>query len=191
MLPGDLEATVECRLLNLTTDIGLHEYAVGHTKKDAVTLYLYATMVTRVLECRHVSEADHQHDMRFTYHAYYLNISHVDVEAELERIRERYRATGTVFLWKYNKEYVYLLHGHEVDQYGLSETPIDNSKDVVRAWLAMKLLVVVASGLVTLLVVLLYSLASRYRVTIQRLCAPLLGLNGSVLHSVSSSRNCV
>lgn len=192
LLPDQESAAVQCHLTNLTLDTAIAEYAIGHTKRDSLTLFLYTTILTRVLQCRYLRENNHDHDMTFIYQQYYLNISHVDVEGEMTLLKKRHEKP--LFLWKYDVENESTLREHTaVDQYGLSDHPIDNDTDSLRAWFFMKCVQALASLLLVSLVVAIQKIYTKHRLAIHywatRLCPP--GNNsGNVIYSLSS-RHCV
>ena len=178
LLPSAERVEVLCQLRDITTDGELAEFAVGYTRRDTVVLYLYATVVTRAMQCRYVYQdsasagadgtRDQEEPMVFHYVAHYLNVSHVDVDHQVALARQRYSAP--VRLWRYNSEdYVYLLRDQPLDRHGLAEHPIDIYKDYWAAFILAKLALVLATTAAVALVLALASLYSRHRFTIAAL----------------------
>ena len=161
LLPPADSAEVLCHLEQLDTNGELSEHTIGHTQRDSLTLYLYATVVTRTMQCVYAStEAER---LTLTYRTHYLNISHVDVDRDIALLREQY--ARPVRRWKYNTDYVYLLRGQALDQHGLGDAPIDIYKDYWNAFLVMKFLLFIPTTVIVALLFLLGRLYARHRQT--------------------------
>ena len=194
LLPDHESAVVQCQLTNLTLDSAITEHVIGHTKRDALTLYLYTTILTRILQCRHLARDQPNQlegpEMTFIYHHHYLNISHIDVNEEMTLVKKRHE--NPLLMWHYDVEkYEYLLLGHEVDQHGLSEIPLDIYKDSLTSWLGMKLIQAGASALLVGFAILAHPVYNKHRIAIHYWIGKIFPpSNTSVIHSISS-RQCV
>lgn len=168
LLPSAERAEVQCVLQGITVDHDIDEYAlapVGYAKRDTVMLYLYATVVTRTMRCHYVQReppAAAAPAMVLHYTQHYLNVSHIDVDHQLQLMRQRYGEP--VRRWRYNQQdYVYLLRDAALDRHGLAEQPIDIYKDYASAYIVIKLCLFLATSLIVLLVLALWALWSRHR----------------------------
>lgn len=127
LLPLPDQAAMLCRLQNLSVEEDiLGEIPDGHIlveKPNEITrIFLYATNLKKEIQC----SSDKGGNRTFHYHNVYLNILHQDVEAEMELVRVEYSFPRKKWFYereKYN-HFFNLQHG-KVDQYGLSEEPID------------------------------------------------------------------
>ena len=159
LLPKPHEAAMMCSLVGITSYQNITEYdVVGRLTGDKFPILLYATTVVRTMSCHYMEEVlgEEEEPTKYVYRLPFLNISHVDVDREMDVMLLKYETP--VKLWKYDSdEDSYLLRGVDVDRHGFSEEPVDIYKDYIHSYIIMK----VCTAVVTLFLVLVIMMVAR------------------------------
>ena len=156
LLPKPEEAALDCHLISLQSRPGI-ESLVGYTEHGTIKQYLYSITVVREISCLPQGGVK---ELLFLYREVYLNISQIDVDEEIERMKERYTTPYRVY--RYNPGDAYLLRHHELDRHGISMEPIDIYEDYYKSYVAMKLLTLLVTIIITVMVIGLRILLQSY-----------------------------
>lgn len=161
LLPPPERAVRLCNTTALRAQHSLVEGAIGF--RDAigggVPVKLYATTLVRDVVCR-ATDGETEH---LVYRDLYLNISAIDVDAELAALSARYAPGALYKAWRYDE----LLP--EVDRHGLTDTPLDPYRDYARAQMLAKVELLLAAVFLTGLVLLGVHLWHHLRLTMARM----------------------
>lgn len=150
LLPDENDALMHCKLVAITTENNITEIEIGHVLlSDNTKLYLYTTTILREMSC-HSTDSEPE---PYLYRDIYLNISHIDINREISRMRETHVEEKE--LWLYDSSNTYLLRGFTLDRFGFSPVPIDPYRDFWTAFVVVKLFLLIPT---IILLTLIYSL---------------------------------
>jgi hypothetical protein len=150
LLPEPDVAAHSCKTLVLKSEHSLVEAALVVTDLQPLPVRLYATTLVRDATCKGQDNIA----LNLSYRDVYLNVSLLDVESELEKLRARFPAGKTYQAWFYDlQQYKNLLEPEDaLDRYGLAERPLEIYRDYRHAQIQAKLELCASAILLTLLI---------------------------------------
>lgn len=136
----------QCHTATIRIEHGLSEGFIGYAGHKQGQLWLYSTTVVREVVCRQPTEVDTP-ELDLQYRDLYLNVTHHDVEGEVQRLQVLYPSSQQYKMWRYqSEELVFQLRPallHKLDRHSFSTEPLlldRNDWSHWYFWLCLKLL---------------------------------------------------
>jgi hypothetical protein len=145
MLPKPEDTELICQTTEIKINHGINEAKIGfiddHHDDDTynnIKVFLYTTTIKRTILCHQKKEEKKLFE--FSYSTVYLNISHHDIDKQIDAVFMKYPINETFHVWYY-PDYHYSLRKKNtpLDGNRISMVPIDSNEDFIKIYIITKL----------------------------------------------------